>query len=240
MSSSTAEVQVGSVLRETYEITAPLGSGGMGAIYAARHLRLPGKQVAVKVLHGGGISPDASARFRREAEIASRLGHPNIVEVLDFDTLPGGTPFLVMELLRGETLGQRLCRGPLSWQETEEIARQVGSALGAAHRAGIVHRDLKPDNVFLVAGEPGVMAGERVKLLDFGISSYCSNPVSALERLCGAGEAKSVIRQKVKNVRCQFGPILELEVKDGTVRWTTEQDAANQEEFAAKHFEKNL
>ncbi len=74
----------------------------------------------------------------------------------------------------------------------------------------------------------------------FSISSYCANPVSALERLCGSGEAKRVIRQKVKQVSCRFGPTLELEVKDGTVRWTTEQDAPNQEEFAAKHFEKNL
>src|ERR1700742_1469721 len=105
---SSGEVQVGSILRDTYEITSLLGYGGMGAVYVARHLRLPGKLVAVKVLHAGsGLSPEVFARFRREAEIASRLGHPNIVEVLDFDTLPGNTPFLVLELLKGESLAQR-------------------------------------------------------------------------------------------------------------------------------------
>jgi eukaryotic-like serine/threonine-protein kinase len=173
------EVLVGSVLRETYEIVAPLGSGGMGVVYVARHLRLPGKQVAVKVLRtGGAVNPEIYARFRREAEIASRLGHPNIVEILDFDTLPGGRPFLVMELLRGESLAERLHRGPLSWAETQSIARQVGSALRAAHQAGVVHRDLKPENVFLVPSEAGGVVSRQVKLLDFGISKIISEPAT--------------------------------------------------------------
>ncbi|MFY0575165.1 serine/threonine-protein kinase [Cystobacter fuscus] len=165
------DVRVGSVLRGTYEITSLLGKGGMGAVYLARHRRLPGKQVAVKVLRGGAdLSPEQYARFRREAEIASRLGHPNIVEVLDFDTLEDGTPFLVMEYLRGESLEQRLERGPLTLEETMSLTRQIGSGLTAAHRAGVVHRDLTPANVWLVPMELGGSAGTRVKLLDFGIS----------------------------------------------------------------------
>ncbi len=163
-------LSVGGVVAETYRVTHLLGRGGMGAVWAAEHLRLPGRQVAVKVLLAPGVaSGEALARFRREAEIASRLGHPHIVQVLDFHTLPTGEPYIVLELLRGETLAQRLQRGPLPLDEALTIARQVGSALQAAHRAGVVHRDLKPDNVFLCA-EQEEMPGPNVKVLDFGIS----------------------------------------------------------------------
>ncbi|MCY1076901.1 serine/threonine-protein kinase [Archangium lansingense] len=168
---AASDIRVGAVLRDTYEITSLLGKGGMGAVFLARHRRLPGKQVAVKVLHNSAsLNPELYARFRREAEIASQLGHPNIVEVLDFDTLQDGTPFLVMEYLRGESLEQRLSRGPLPVDAALSITRQVCSALQAAHRAGVVHRDLKPANVFLVPTDSGGVVGERVKLLDFGIS----------------------------------------------------------------------
>src|ERR1043166_9737742 len=119
---SSGEVQVGSILRETYEITALIGYGGMGSVYVARHLRLPGTQDAVKVLHAGsGLSQEVYKRFRREAEIASQLGHPNIVQVRDFDTLPSGTPFLVLELLKGESLAQRLRRGPLEFEQAKSM-----------------------------------------------------------------------------------------------------------------------
>lgn len=169
------EVRPGAVLRGTYEITSLLGEGGMGKVFAARHVRLP-KQVAVKILKSElKLSPDIVARFRREAEIASRLGHPNIVEVLDFDTLPGGTPFLVLEFLKGRSLAQRLERGALSLEETQEIALQVGSALLAAHQAGVVHRDLKPDNIFLLPGDSTGTTRHRVKLLDFGISKLADS-----------------------------------------------------------------
>ncbi|ATB26857.1 serine/threonine-protein kinase [Melittangium boletus] len=167
----STDIRVGSVLRDTYEITSLLGKGGMGAVFLARHRRLRGKQVAVKVLlHSASLNPELYARFQREAEIASQLGHPNIVEVLDFDTLQDGTPFLVMEYLRGESLEQRLERGPLPLSEAMGLVRQMGSGLQAAHRAGIVHRDLKPANVFLVPTDSGGTVGEQVKLLDFGIS----------------------------------------------------------------------
>ncbi|WP_375759973.1 protein kinase [Corallococcus exercitus] len=171
-SAQSEPLTTGRILRATYEIGTVLGKGGMGAVFLARHLRLPGKQVAVKVLHGAeALSEEVAVRFRREAEIASRLGHPNIVEVLDFDTLEDGTPFMVMEYLRGEGLSRRLRKQKqLPLEEVFSIARQMGAALQAAHRAGVVHRDLKPGNVFLVPTEAGGVVGERVKLLDFGIS----------------------------------------------------------------------
>jgi serine/threonine-protein kinase len=169
--SAATDIRIGTILRETYELTSVLGKGGMGSVFLARHLRLPGKQVAVKVLlHSEDLSEEQYARFRREAEIASQLGHPNIIEVLDFHSLEDGTPYLVMEYLRGESLAQRLRKGRLSMREAFGIARQMGSALQAAHRAGVVHRDLKPANVFLVPNDSEGTVMERVKLLDFGIS----------------------------------------------------------------------
>ncbi|MBL0696344.1 serine/threonine protein kinase [Comamonas sp. JC664] len=170
------DLRIDEVLRNTYRIVSLLGRGGMGSVYLAQHLRLPGKQVAVKVLRGGDhLTPEIFARFRREAEIASRLGHPNIVEVLDYDTLENGNPFLVLEFLRGESLQSRLERGRLPMEDVVSFTRQMGSALQAAHGAGIVHRDLKPANVYLVPTDSGGVVGERVKLLDFGISKVLSS-----------------------------------------------------------------
>jgi serine/threonine-protein kinase len=167
---SSTVLDVGVVLAETYEITGLLGKGGMGAVWAARHLRLPGKRVAIKVLLGGMDDAQALARFKREAEVASRIGHAGIVEVLDFNQLPDGTPYQVLEYLAGESLGARLRRGPLSVEAALDVARQIGSALAAAHRAGVVHRDLKPENIFLCPTDAGGVVAERVKVLDFGIS----------------------------------------------------------------------
>jgi eukaryotic-like serine/threonine-protein kinase len=162
-------LNVGAVVGETYRIQSLIGRGGMGAVWAAEHLRLPGKHVAVKVLLDAAAGGEEMLqRFRREAEIASRLGHPNIVEVLDFNTLPTGQPYIVLEYLQGETLASRLAGGRLQLDEALAIARQIGSALQAAHRAGVVHRDLKPDNVFLCTPEEDMPT--RVKVLDFGIS----------------------------------------------------------------------
>jgi eukaryotic-like serine/threonine-protein kinase len=162
-------LNVGAVVGETYRIHALIGRGGMGAVWAAEHLRLPGKHVAVKVLLDAAAGGEEMLqRFRREAEIASRLGHPNIVEVLDFNTLPTGQPYIVLEYLQGETLAGRLASGRLQLDEALAITRQIGSALQAAHRAGIVHRDLKPDNVFLCTPEEDMPT--KVKVLDFGIS----------------------------------------------------------------------
>ena len=107
-------LDVGAVLGETYRIQALIGRGGMGAVWAAEHLRLPGKHVAVKVLLDAAAGGDEMLqRFRREAEIASRLGHRHIVEVLDFNNLPTGQPYIVLEYLQGETLARRLASGRL-------------------------------------------------------------------------------------------------------------------------------
>ena len=161
---------VGSVVAETYQVTRLLGRGGMGSVWEANHLRLPGKRVAIKVLNtDAAADQEALARFRREAEIATRLGHPNIIEVHDFNLLPGGQPYLVLELLVGESLDARMRRGAIPIEQVVRIAGQIAGALAAAHRAGVVHRDLKPQNVFLIAREDEV-GGELVKVLDFGIS----------------------------------------------------------------------
>jgi serine/threonine-protein kinase len=165
-----ANLEPGMILADTYEVEHPIGHGGMGEVWVAKHLRLPGRRVVIKVLRYGASDPVALARFRREAEIGSRLGHPNIVQVLDFNTLPAGAPYLVLELLEGETLASRLYRGRMPLADASGIVVQIGSALAAAHREGIVHRDLKPDNVFLCQAYVGGELRDLVKVLDFGIS----------------------------------------------------------------------
>ncbi|MDF3067113.1 MAG: putative serine/threonine protein kinase [Polyangiaceae bacterium] len=145
-----------------------LDQGGMGMVFEAEHARLR-RRLAVKVL-AQHLAKDAHAlaRFNREAEIISQLQHPHVVQVTDFDTTEQGEPYLVMELLTGESLATRLERERcITISDAVRIAHQVSSGLAAAHSANIVHRDLKPANIFLtqVAGH-----GTVVKLLDFGIS----------------------------------------------------------------------
>ena len=156
------------VLRGTYQLLGRLDAGAMGTVFEAEHLRLH-RRVAVKVLSPELASrPDLLDRFRQEAEIVSQLEHPHVVTVLDFDVTEQGEPYLVLELLHGETLERRIDRdAPLALEDVVSITTQIASALSAAHRASIVHRDLKPSNVFLTGatGEPAF-----VKLLDFGIS----------------------------------------------------------------------
>jgi serine/threonine protein kinase len=159
---------LGTTLRGTYRILRTLDQGGMGMVFEAEHVRLK-RRVAVKVL-AQHLAKDAHAlaRFNREAEIISQLQHPHVVQVTDFDTTEAGEPYLVMELLAGESLATRLERERcLPVVEAVSMAHQVSSGLAAAHAANIVHRDLKPANIFLtqVAGQ-----GTLVKLLDFGIS----------------------------------------------------------------------
>ncbi|HEY0477660.1 MAG TPA: serine/threonine-protein kinase, partial [Kofleriaceae bacterium] len=149
-SPARAPVDVGSVIADTYKIEALLGRGGMGAVFLASHKRLAGKHVAIKILHTEIEDTEVVARFKREAEIAARLNHPNIVGVIDYNVAPDGTPYLVLDYLEGETLAQAIARGPMALDQVLSIVRQVGSGLAAAHRAGIVHRDLKPQNIFLV------------------------------------------------------------------------------------------
>jgi serine/threonine-protein kinase len=169
-SGARSPLDVGSVIAGTYTIERLIGKGGMGAVFLASHARLPGKKVAIKVLHADIADPESMARFRREAEIATRLGHANIVEVHDFNVLEDGTPYLVLEFLQGESLDRRIASGALTVEQTMTIVRQVGAALVAAHREEIIHRDLKPQNVFLVPVEADGYTSERAKVLDFGIS----------------------------------------------------------------------
>jgi len=169
-SPARAAVDVGSVIADTYTIEALLGRGGMGSVFLASHKRLAGKHVAIKILHTEIEDVDVIARFKREAEIAAKLNHPNIVGVIDYNVAPDGMPYLVLDYLEGETLAQRIARGPMVLDHVLSILRQVGSALGAAHRAGIVHRDLKPQNIFLVPTEVDGREIEIAKVLDFGIS----------------------------------------------------------------------
>lgn len=168
---SAPEDRVGTALCGTYQLERLLGSGSMGAVYAAVHLRTGGR-CAVKVLHSDcRKNADIYRRFQDEARIASSLQHPNIVHVMDLNEDESGTPFIVMELLEGEDLGARLdARGRLSLPEALIIARQVGSALQATHDRGIVHRDIKPQNIFLVRVETAAEVTEFAKVVDFGIS----------------------------------------------------------------------
>lgn len=170
MTQGAGELKPGAIVAGTYEVLSLLGRGGMGAVWLARHRRLRDKHVAIKVLLGSHASGEAYHRFAREAEIAARIGHPNIVDVLDFNELDSGAPYIVLEYLQGESLRSRLEKGPLATAEAFAIARQIGSALHAAHRHGVVHRDLKPENVFLVPTDSGGVLHTHVKVLDFGIS----------------------------------------------------------------------
>jgi eukaryotic-like serine/threonine-protein kinase len=159
---------VGSVLGGVYQVTRLIGEGGMGWVYEARQLRL-NKRVAVKLMARELASnQEALARFHREAEVTSHLGHPHLVNVMDFGTTEAGEPYLVMEYLDGEDLDHRLRRvGHLPLEAAVAITTQVASALAAAHAEGIVHRDLKPANVFLVKVRD---EADFVKVLDFGVS----------------------------------------------------------------------
>ncbi len=144
-----------------YEILAPLGAGGMGEVYRARDTRLD-REVAVKVLPEHlSTHPEIRSRFEREARAVSSLNHPHICTLFDVGR-EGNTDYLVMELIEGETLADRLVKGPLPLADVLALGSQICSALTRAHRAGIIHRDLKPGNVMLSAG--------GAKLMDFGLA----------------------------------------------------------------------
>lgn len=158
----------GDLIDQKYRILRMLGTGGMGSVYEAENTRVD-RRVAIKVMHKVRDQQDIT-RFEREAR-AAQIGSSNIVQVFDLGYLADGAPYMVMEYLAGETLGERLQRsGALNAAELLPIAVQILDALGAAHRNGIIHRDLKPDNVFLARLEGSDQ--EVVKLLDFGISKF--------------------------------------------------------------------
>jgi len=169
---------IGEVFCDRYVVTDLLGEGGMGAVYAARDVRLP-QQVAIKVLREQGMAdPSTVARFRAEAEAASRINHDRVARVTDFGFMNDGRAYLIMEYVGGKTLKQTVTdRGLLDCAETSRIVTMVAEGLDAAHRLGIIHRDLKPDNVMILDDAGG---GVRVKVLDFGIAKVLqSNGESA-------------------------------------------------------------
>ena len=145
-----------------YVIVAPLGAGGMGEVYRARDARL-NRDVAVKVLPAAFVqSPDRLARFEQEAKAAAALNHPNVMAVFDVN-IAGDAPYVVSELLEGETLHAALWHGPLPVRRATDLAVQLALGMAAAHQKGIVHRDLKPANIF-------VTTDGRAKILDFGLA----------------------------------------------------------------------
>ncbi|HEV3215506.1 MAG TPA: serine/threonine-protein kinase, partial [Vicinamibacterales bacterium] len=146
----------------SYEITSALGAGGMGEVYRARDSRL-GREVAIKVLPElFAADPERIARFEREAKTLAALNHPNIAHIHGLE-VSNGVRALVMELVEGPTLADRIAQGRIPIAETLPMAKQITEALEAAHEAGIVHRDLKPANI-------KVRDDGTVKVLDFGLA----------------------------------------------------------------------
>lgn len=160
---------VGRVLDGRYRLAEILGQGATGAVYRAECLG-EARQVAVKVLHDELVDePDLKERFEREARALFALRHPHILGVLDYGVTSGGTPYLVMELLEGQNLAERIDERPLSPEVALEVAEQFLSGLSFAHQQAILHRDLKTENIFLERTEDG---RPRAKLLDFGLVKF--------------------------------------------------------------------
>ncbi len=178
--SSFGEEWIGRVVESRYRIERMIGEGGMGAVFLAEHLKLR-KPVALKVVLPAfaGVE-EMAARFAREARASARLDHPHVVAATDYGSLPDGSAFLVMQLVRGRSLKDLLAeRGALPWPAAAELAAQVADALAAAHEAGIVHRDLKPDNVLVEERDDG---GLHARILDFGIARLQDEDEEAAQR----------------------------------------------------------
>ena len=186
----------------TYEITAAIGSGGMGEVYRARDPKL-GRAVAIKVMPASVAGdPDRLARFEREAQAVASLSHPNIVAVFEFGA-HDGQPFVVMELLEGETLRERLASGPFPVRKAIDVATQIARGLGAAHEKGLIHRDLKPENVFL-------LQDGQVKILDFGLARAIAAPT-------GSGATETIARTDPGTVMGTVGYMAPEQVRGGAV-----------------------
>ncbi len=169
---------------ERYQIVAFIGSGAMARVYRARHAFLE-QDYAVKILSGEiGSDRQLAERFRREALAASKIKHPNVGAVIDFGVSPEGLTFSVMELIHGESLAQRILRGPLDPPEAARIAKEIAGGLSAAHELGFVHRDLKPGNVMLSRAD----AGDVAKVVDFGLVRLDSASDPETSRLTQTGQ----------------------------------------------------
>ena len=184
LAAADRDPMVGRVLEGRYTILSRLGSGSMGTVYRAKQHAM-GREVAIKILRGDRAADEtAKARFLREARANSLLASPNTVTVFDFGQSESGEFYLAMELLEGESLGQRLTRiGRLSAAAAADTARQALRSLAEAHAKGIIHRDLKPDNLFFARVRTGGSGGgheEIVKVLDFGIAKLVSETDDAI------------------------------------------------------------
>jgi serine/threonine-protein kinase len=157
---------IGRVIDDRYRIVEVLGEGGMGAVFVAEHLKLR-KLVALKTIRAEFSGhAELEARFSREALATGQIDHPHVVSAIDYGHLPEGGSYLVIQLVRGVSLGKQLESGPLPWPQAVELGAQIADALAAAHAAGIIHRDLKPDNVLLETRE----GKQWAKVVDFGIA----------------------------------------------------------------------
>ena len=177
----------GSEVDGRYRVIELVGEGGMGKVYLAEHIEI-GKRVALKVLHPSySRMPDLVERFRREARAASKIGHPNIVDVTDSGTTADGSVYFVMEYLEGVELGSVIEReGALDVARALKITGQICRALSAAHREGIIHRDLKPENIYLITRDG---TADVVKVLDFGIAKTTEAEAARERRLTSPGMA---------------------------------------------------
>jgi serine/threonine-protein kinase len=162
------ELPAGTRLADRYVIRKLIGGGGMSQVYLAEHESIA-RRVAIKILHRERLGqPTVLERFAHEARASSTVQHENVVEVTDFGQTDDGRPFMVMEYLDGEDLGETLIReGPFSWGRARPILLQILAALQAAHDQGVVHRDIKPENVFRISR---MGSDDYVKVLDFGIA----------------------------------------------------------------------
>jgi len=164
----------GEMVTDKVRLEKPLGEGGMGAVWVAQHLSLE-MRVAAKFIHAdlAASNPDLVTRFEREAKIAAQIRSPHVVQVFDNGVTSDGTPYIVMEMLHGNSLAEWLAlEGCLDVRSVARIVSQVASVLHKAHRLGIVHRDIKPDNIFMVEDEDDLF----IKVLDFGIAKATTTP----------------------------------------------------------------
>lgn len=194
----------GRTLGGTYRITRLLGRGGMGAVFEAVNDRL-GRSFAIKALLPAALEhPQALPRFRREARIATELGHPHIIDVVDFNETNDGVWYMVMEFLEGEDLASHFAReGQLALDRTVVIALQVCAALSAAHDRGIVHRDLKPANVFL---QQRRSQRDFVKVVDFGISKVLGSVSLQTQEASLLGTPNYMAPEQAQGINSAVGP----------------------------------
>ncbi|HZU45337.1 MAG TPA: serine/threonine-protein kinase, partial [Terriglobales bacterium] len=193
-----------------YEIVAPVGAGGMGEVYRARDTRL-GRDVAIKVLpQQFSTDADLKQRFEREARAISSLSHPNICALYDVGS-QDGTEYLVMEYLEGETLADRLLRGPLPVQEVLKVGSEVADALDKAHRQAIIHRDLKPGNIMLTKS--------GAKLMDFGLAKTAAGTLGMAAGSSGAPLTPSSPTSPIAGLTRKASPLTQKGMIVGTFQY---------------------